>query len=410
MSADQHVVIIGAGHAGGSAAAALRQGGWEGRITIVGDEPELPYQRPPLSKGWLKGEETAESLALRSAKFYGENEIEVRVSARAETIDRDGRRVSLSDGAALAYDYLILATGSRNRPLPVAGADLGGVLELRSAAHADALQAALQPGKRLAVVGGGFIGLEVAASARKLGVDVTVIEREPRLLSRVVCPEVSAFFTKRHEEEGVELLLDVSVSGFTGSEGNITAVALADGREIACDMALVGIGAIPNQELAAEAGLECTNGITVDDEARTSDPHIFAIGDCANRPMPFYDERMRLESVPNALEQAKQAAWAICGKPKPAPEVPWFWSDQFDMRLQIAGLPFGSAQRVLRGSQEDGKFAVYHLAADDRVLCVEAVTFPQAMAIGKILVGKRAIVPAERLGDESVPLKELARG
>ncbi len=376
---------------------------------LVGDEPELPYQRPPLSKSWLKGEESAESLALRSPKFYGEQAIDVQISTRAEAIDAAGQTVALANGALLHYDYLILATGSRNRPLPVEGADLQGILELRTTAHAGALQAALQPGKRLAVVGGGFIGLEVAASARKLGVEVAVIEREPRLLSRVVCAEVSAFFDKRHRGEGVELLLDTAVSGFLGKDGQASAVALADGREVACDIALVGIGAIPNQELALAAGLECANGILVDDDARTSNARIFATGDCANRPMPFYDERIRLESVPNALEQAKQAAWAICGKPTPAAEVPWFWSDQYDIRLQIAGMPFGSVQTVMRGSIDEGKFAVFHLDADDRTLCVEAVNFPQAMAVGKMMIGRRVRIAPARLGDAAVPLKELPK-
>lgn len=409
MSASPHVVVIGAGHAGGSAAAALRQGGWEGRITLIGEEPELPYQRPPLSKGWLKGEESAESLALRSAKFYGEQQIDVRISTVATAIDPAGQTVCLASGERLAYDFLILATGSRNRPLPVEGPDLPGILELRTAAHANALQSALRPGKRLAVVGGGFIGLEVAASARKLGLEVAVIEREPRLLSRVVCAEVSAYFDRRHREEGVTLLLDTAVSGFASQNGHVSAVTLADGQEIPCDIALVGIGALPNQELAAAAGLECANGVVVDDSARTSDQHIFAIGDCANRPMPFYGGRMRLESVPNALEQAKQAAWAICGKPEPAPEVPWFWSDQFDIRLQIAGLPVDAAQTVLRGSVDGGRFALFHLAKDNRVLSVEAVSFPQAMAIGKMLIGKRACVDPARIADETVALKELAR-
>jgi 3-phenylpropionate/trans-cinnamate dioxygenase ferredoxin reductase subunit len=189
----------------------------------------------------------------------------------------------------------------------------------------------------------------------------------------------------------------------------VTGVQLADGRVISCDIALVGIGAVPNQELAAAAGITCTNGIVVDETARTSHPRVFAIGDCANRPMPLYNLNMRLESVPNALEQAKQAAWAICGKAPPPPEVPWFWSDQFDMRLQIAGIPAGAVQTIVRGDPADGKFAVFHLNTDGRVLCVEAVSFPQAMAVGKMMIGKRLHVPVERLGDESVPLKELVR-
>ena len=409
MSSDQPIIIVGAGHAGGSAAALLRQHGWEGGIVLIGTEPELPYQRPPLSKGWLKGEETAESLQLRSSRFYEEHRITVRTGTKAEAIDPAAQTVRLADGEALPYARLILATGSSNRPLPVPGADLEGILELRTTAHADALQASLKPGARIAVVGGGFIGLEVAASARKLGAEAVVIEREERLLQRVVCPELSAYFARRHREEGVELRLGASVAGFEGDNGKVSAVLLADGGRIPCDAALVGIGALAEDGLARQAGLACENGVTVDLEARTSDPDIYAVGDCAWRPMPLYDVMFRLESVPNALEQANQAARSICGKPAPPAEVPWFWSDQYDIRLQIAGLPLGSVQTVVRGDQVSGKFAVFHLAADDRVLCVEAVSFPQAMAIGKMMIGKRLQVTAERLGDEAVPLKELAR-
>ncbi len=409
MSASEQVVIVGAGHAGGAAAALLRQHGWEGAITLVGAEPDRPYQRPPLSKGWLKGEETAESLQLRSARFYAEHRIELRLSSIAERIDTAARTLCLTGGEMLAYDYLILATGSRNRPLPVPGADLDGVLALRNAADADRIQAVLKPGAKLAVVGGGFIGLEVAASARKLGAEVTVIEREGRLLPRVVCEELSAHFAKRHRDEGVTLLLGAAVAGFEGENGQVCAVTLADGERITCDAALVGIGAMAEDELARAAGLECDNGVIVDPNARSSDPRIFAIGDCTRRPLPHYDTLFRLESVPNALDQANLAARAICGRPAPAPEVPWFWSDQYDIRLQIAGLPIGTRRTVLRGSIDKGKFAMFHLNGDGRVICVEAVNLPQAMAVGKIMIARQKVVSADQLADEAIPLKELVK-
>lgn len=408
-SASDTAVIAGAGHAGGTAAALLRQHGWTGGIVLIGAEPDLPYQRPPLSKGWLKGEETAESLQLRSPRFYDENRITVRTGETVTAIDREAHTIRLAGGETLAYAKLILATGSRNRPLPVPGADLGGIMELRSAAHADRLQAALKPGARLVVVGGGFIGLEVAASARALGAAATVVEREVRLLQRVVCPELSAYFERRHREAGVELVLGATVAGFEGQGGQVSAVLLTDGGRIACDAVLIGIGALAEDGLARDAGLECGNGVIVDLTARTSDPDIYAIGDCTWRPMPHYGRMFRLESVPNALEQANQAVRAICGKPAPPPEVPWFWSDQYDIRLQIAGLPLDPVQTVVRGDVNGGKFAVFHLAADGRVLCVEAVSFPQAMAAGKSMIGKGLAVPAARLADESVPLKDLMR-
>ena len=409
MSASQQVIIVGAGHAGGSAAALLRQHGWKGGITLIGAEPQLPYQRPPLSKTWLKGEETGEALQLRSARFYKDNGITVHLSTAVDGIDRKARTAATSRGEKLSYDYLILATGSRNRPLPVRGAQLNGVLELRSAADADCLQAALQPGTKLAVVGGGFIGLEVAASARALGAEATVIEREERLLPRVVCAELSSYFAQRHHEAGVELMLGATVVGVEGCAGRVVAIMLADGRRLPCDVALVGIGAVADDRLAQAAGLACDNGVAVDLEARSSDDRIFAIGDCSRRPLPFYNAEFRLESVPNALEQANQAARAICSKPAPAPEVPWFWSDQYDIRLQIAGLPFGSVRIAIRGSPDSGKFAVFHQAEDDRIVAVEAVNMPQAMAIGKLLIAKGKAVSSEQLADEAFPLKDLAR-
>ena len=298
---------------------------WRGPITLLGDEPIPPYHRPPLSKAWLKGEADAESLALKPLEFYADNNIEFRPDTRAIKLDRSARKVNLRGGAELHYDVLVLATGARPIALPAPGADLDGVMFLRTAADAEKLKATVGAGKRLAVVGGGYIGLEVAASGRGLGAEVVVVEREPRLLARVACDVLSSFFRGRHEKHGVKFELNAQVVGFEGVNGHVTGVKLADGRTIPCDAAVVGVGSHPNDELAAEAGLEIARGVVVDLEARTSDPAVFAIGDVAHRPMPIYGRMFRMESVPNALEQAKQAAAAITGRPLPPGKVPWQW-------------------------------------------------------------------------------------
>ncbi|MCI3132510.1 NAD(P)/FAD-dependent oxidoreductase [Phenylobacterium aquaticum] len=406
-SSDAHVVIIGAGHAGGSAAALLRQYGFTGPIDLVGEEPIPPYQRPPLSKAWLKGEADADSLALKPLEFYAENNIAFRPNLTAVKLTRGDKTVTLSDGSTLTYDILILATGARAIKLPVPGADLKGLLELRTAADAEALKATLGPGKRLAIVGGGYIGLEAAASARALGAEAVVLEREPRLLARVACETLSTFFQSRHEAHGVKFELGASVVGFEGQDGHVTGVKLADGRVIACDAALIGVGAAPNDEIAKDAGLDCARGIVVDLEARTSDPAIFAIGDVAHRPMPIYDRMFRMESVPNALEQAKQAASAITGRPAPAGEVPWQWSDQYDLKLQIAGYAFDVDEILLRGDPATGKFAIFHLKGD-LVQSVEAINSPPEFMMGRQLIGARRPVNKAKLADTSVSMKEVA--
>lgn len=402
-----HVVIAGAGHAGGSAAAMLRQQGWKGPVTLIGEEPLPPYQRPPLSKAWLKGEADEASLLLRPAAFYTDHGMALRLSTRLTGIDRAARTVTLSDGSTLGYDHLILALGARPRRLTLPGSDLEGVLELRSAADADALKAALHPGARLAVIGGGYVGLEAAASARALGADAVVIEREDRVLARVACPPLSRFFHDYHAGQGVCIETGAAVEAFTG-EGRVSAVRLGDGREIACSAILVGVGAVPNDELAREAGLACDSGVVVDLNARTSDPAIFAIGDCTRRPLPLYDRAWRLESVPNALEQAKQAAAAICGKPSPVPEVPWFWSDQYDLRLQIAGLPFDATDIVLRGDMAAPAFALFHLTADGMVQAVEAVNASPEFMGGRRIIARRKRLTRTMIEDMSVTMQQLA--
>jgi 3-phenylpropionate/trans-cinnamate dioxygenase ferredoxin reductase subunit len=404
----RHIVIAGAGHAGGSAAAILRQLGWMGAITLVGEEPLPPYQRPPLSKAWLKGEATADSLALRPGKFYSDATIDLRLGIRAVEVDRTAKTVALSDGGTLTYDFLILALGARARRLPLPGVELDGVLELRSAADADRLKAALRPGAKLAVIGGGYIGLEAAASARALGAEVIIIERESRVLARVACPILSEFFQTFHRSQGVTIEVDAQVAALEGIGGRITGVRLGDGRVIPCDAALIGVGAVANDELAREAGLACQNGIVVDLAARTDDPAIFAIGDCTSRPLPLYERTGRLESVPNALEQAKQAAAMICGKPPPTPEVPWFWSDQYDLRLQIAGMPFDTSEIVVRGDLAAGKFALFHLQPDGTVQAVEAVNAAPEFMGGRRIIAKRKRLTRARIEDMSISMQELA--
>ena len=401
------VVIIGAGHAGGTIAALLRQYGYEAPITLIGEEPLAPYQRPPLSKAWLKGEADADSLALKPTEFYAETGIELLLDVRASAIDRAAHTVALHDGRALAYETLIIATGARARSLPIPGADLKGVLSLRSAADAEELKASLGPGKRLAVIGGGYIGLEAAASARALGGEAVVIEREPRILARVACEILSDFFTAYHRARGVDFELGAFVESLSGADGHVNGVKLADGRTISCDVALVGVGAPPNDEIAQAAGLDCNGGIVVDIHARTSDPDIFAIGDVSHRPLPHYHRSFRLESVANALEQARQAAAAITGRPPPAPEVTWNWSDQYDVKYQFAGMPFEIDDIVLRGDPATAKFAVFHLTGDV-IQAVEAVNAPAEFMAGRQLIAQRRPISRSRLADPTVSMKEVA--
>jgi 3-phenylpropionate/trans-cinnamate dioxygenase ferredoxin reductase component len=407
MTQPSSIVIAGAGHAGGSAAAFLRQFGWTGPITLVGEEPLAPYQRPPLSKAWLKGEANADSLALRPMRFYADNAIDLRLGRSVTGIDQAAGAVTLEDDERLPYSHLILALGSRLRKLPVPGADLPGVLELRTAADADRIKAALKPGLRLAVVGGGYIGLEVAASARALGAAVTVIEREERLLARVASPGLSQFYQATHAAKGVEILLGANVAALEGGAGGVSHVRLGNGNRIACDAAVVGVGALANDAIAAAAGIACNDGIVVDLEARTSEANIFAIGDCTRRPLPHYHRLARLESVPNALEQARQAASAICGRHAPVPEVPWFWSDQYDVKLQMAGMPFDVATTVTRGDPTNGKFAIFLLHESGAVQAVEAINAPAEFMAGRQLIANRKIIVPERLANPSISMKEL---
>ncbi len=408
MSADPtRVLIVGAGHAGGSCGAILRQYGFTGQITVLGDEPVAPYQRPPLSKAYLKGDAGIDTLKLKPNTFYAQQNIDLRLGVTVTTIYAKEKRVSIAGGTDEPYDVLVLATGARARKLPVPGADLRNVHDLRTAADSDRLKAAIANGGHVAVVGGGYIGLEVAASARSLGARVTIVEREARVLARVACKELSSFFEAYHRAKGVDILTGASVTRLMGDANGAVHAIEVDGRILACDAAVIGVGAHAADELARAAGLACENGIVVDADARTSDPHIFAIGDVTRRPMPLYGHRMfRLESVPNALEQAKQAASAIVGRAAPAPEVPWFWSDQYDIKLQIAGVPFDAETIVVRGDPAKAKFAVFH-ASKGRILAVEAVNAIPEFMVGKQLIASGATVDPTRLADTTIAMKQM---
>ena len=406
MSAEK-IVIIGAGHAGSSAAAFLRQYGFKGSITLVGDEAGLPYQRPPLSKAWLKGASDPASLVLRPKDFYAAHAIELRTSTRAAAIERKRRAVLLEGGERLRYDTLILALGSRLRQLNVPGADLGGVLALRTTENADRLKAMIAPGRTLVIVGGGYVGLEVAATARDLGAHVVVIESASRVLARSASRELSEFLQRYHRARGVQLELNARVTALSGKDGHVAAVHLADGREIACDAVLVGIGADGNDLLARKAKLACDDGILVDDAARSDDPAIFAIGDCTRRPLPRYGRKLRVESIPSAVEQARQAASAICLRPAPSPEIPWFWSDQSELRLQIAGLNHDVEHTVVRGDPATNRFAIFHLNGERALQAVEAINAPADYMAGRALIASTKPVDPALLADVTVSPKQL---
>lgn len=410
MSETSRIVIVGAGHGGGSLCPALRQAGHVGPITLVGDEPLLPYHRPPLSKAYLKEGVSVEGLQLRPTAYYEQAGIELQLGRIAVAVDSEARHVTLDDGRVLPFDFLVLATGSRARRLALPGAELPGIHHLRDLADADALRSSLVPGARLAIIGGGYIGLEVAASAIALGARPILLERETRILGRVACEPLAAFFDRFHRAQGVDIRTGIDIVGFEGDD-HVGGVRLADGSVIPCDAALVGVGAQVCDELARNAGIGCEpGGVRVDDNARTSVPGIYAIGDMSWRPMPLYGDRMfRLESVPNAIEQGKRVAADIVGKPAPAHEVPWFWSEQYDRKLQIAGVPFDSHRIVVRGSIDEAKFAIWHLADDGRVLAVEAVNMPAEFMAGRNLVGSGRRIDPDRLADNAIPIKQIVQ-
>jgi 3-phenylpropionate/trans-cinnamate dioxygenase ferredoxin reductase subunit len=401
-----HVVVAGAGHAGGALVAYLRQYGFDGNVTLVGEEDALPYQRPPLSKGWLLGEVQLDDLLLRPADFYEKNGIALRLGHRITTIDRGERWVHLDTGENLRYDNLVIATGCSPARPPIPGADAAGVMMLRSVYDAERLRADIGPGSTLVIVGGGYIGLEVAASARSLGANVIVVECASRVLARVAHPAISSFLTDIHLRHGVQIETGRCVTRIDASSGHVHRVELDDGRLIPCDAVLIGVGGRPNDGIARAAGITCDDGIVVDLQARSSDPYVFAIGDVTRRPLPLYDRMARLESVPNAIEQAKQAASAITGRQAPAPEVPWQWSDQYDLKIQIAGYPFGADDVVMRAHPDTQTLALFHMKGD-RLLSVETVNAHAEFMAGRQLIGRQARLDKVKLADLSLTMKQL---
>lgn len=400
---NETIAIVGAGHAAGQAAVSLRQYGHTGPIVLIGEEPYLPYQRPPLSKKFLAGELELERLYVKPPQFYADKDVELRLGARVASIEVGARRLRLADGGHVAWDRLLLTLGSRVREMRVPGVDLAGVHYLRTIDDVHAIQPGFVAGRKLVVVGGGYIGLEVAAIARTHGLEVTVVEMAERLLARVVCPEVSAYYQALHEAAGVRLLLNTSVDGFAGN-GLVNQVVTGAG-ELEADLVIIGIGIVPVTDIAEAAGLACDDGICVDAHARSSQADIFAAGDCTRHPNAILGRQLRLESVHNALEQARTAAASLCGEDKPYDQVPWFWSDQYDTKLQIAGLSADYDQVILRGDPATGSFSACYLR-EGRLQAVDAINSPRDFMQAKKLLAELPVMDPTRLADPDVPLPE----
>ena len=396
------MVIVGAGHAAGQAAASLRQEGYDGEIVILGDETHSPYQRPPLSKQYLSGEHGLERVHLRPAKFYQDRNVTVKTGTRVEAIDVKAKTVTTGAGETIAYNKLLLATGARPRHLTIPGHDLLGIHYLRGIDDVDAIRADMDRAKRLIIVGGGYIGLEVAAVAAQRGLEVHVLEMESRILARVTTERMSRYYHQLHESRGVHIHTRAAVTAFKGV-GHVQGV-ICDDEEFPGDMVIVGIGVIPNTEVAEAAGIECGNGILVDDHCRTSAPDVFAAGDCTNHPNPLLGRRLRLESVPNAMDQARVAAANMCGGDKAYSSIPWFWSDQFELKLQMVGFSADGDTEVVRGDMAGNCFAVFYLK-DGAVVAVDAVNSPKEFMVCKQLIGRK--VDAAALGDPAADLKAL---
>lgn len=400
------VVIVGAGQAGYQTAESLRQEGYAAPITLIGAEPHAPYQRPPLSKAYLLGETDRHRLKFRAEHYYADHAIDLRVSTEATAIDRERRRVVLADGTNLPYAHLVLATGARPRSLPVPGAELEGVFALKTLDDTDRIDRRLGSAESVVVVGAGFIGLELAAVARKLGKVVTVLEAAPRVMGRVVTPELSDFFARVHRDQGVEIVTGAQVEAFLGEAGAVCAVACADGARHEADLVVVGIGVTPEVALAEGCGLPCDDGILVNAQGRTADPRVFAAGDCTRYDHPFAGKPIRLESVQNAADQGRCVAAAIAGRARLYDTVPWFWSDQYDLKLQMVGLQEGCDETVLRGDMADRKFSLFHFRAG-ALRAVDSVNRPADHIQGRKLLAAGISPTAEQAADAGFKLKDL---
>jgi 3-phenylpropionate/trans-cinnamate dioxygenase ferredoxin reductase component len=401
------IIIIGAGQAGAQAVDTLRREGFAGRLVLIGDEPELPYQRPPLSKKYLAGEMNVDRLPFRHRTFYDEHRVELKLGLRVVRIDAAARQVELDGGEELTYDRLLLCVGTVSRPLTCPGATLQGVHYLRSLADVAPIRGGCLPGARIVIIGGGYIGLEAAATCRKLGCEVVVLEMADRIMNRVVAPTVSQYFAGEHAAHGVNIVCNARVIRLEGGQ-RVERVVCADGSRYATDLVVVGIGAMATAELANTAGLAWDNGIVVDEYCRTSDPAIYAAGDCTNHPSPRFGRRVRLESVDNAFEQAKSAALNLLDRPVVHDRVPWFWSDQFDNKLLIVGLSQDYDRQVLRGDPALRSFSVCYLKGRE-LLAVESVNHSKDYMAARKLIAERALLDPDKLADGALTLKEAVQ-
>ncbi|BCH65463.1 pyridine nucleotide-disulfide oxidoreductase [Agrobacterium vitis] len=402
---ENSLVIVGAGQAGFSVASKLRALNDQRPITMIGLAPELPYQRPPLSKKYLIGEMSFDRLLLRPAQWYDENAVTLRLSSWVEEIDRSQKLLRLQDGSSLSYDTLVLATGSTPRGLPQEiGGNLAGVYTIRNKADADRLAGVMKPGRRLLIIGGGYIGLEAAAVARHLGLEVTVIEMAGRILARVAAKETADFIRAVHQGHGVMIRENMGLKRLLGKNGVVTAAELSDGSRLDVDLVIVGIGATANDGLARNAGLHVQNGIIVDGYARTSDPDIFAAGDCAL--LPWGEGAVRLESVQNAVDQGEAIAMVLAGGTTPYTPKPWFWSDQYDLKLQIAGLNLGYDETIIRPGMREGSLSVWYYR-QDRFLAVDAINDAKAYVTAKKLLEAGRSADKAIIGNPQEDLKQL---
>jgi 3-phenylpropionate/trans-cinnamate dioxygenase ferredoxin reductase subunit len=401
-------IIVGTGQAGFQVAASLRSEGYLDLITLIGEEPHIPYQRPPLSKGFILGTQDAESIELRPASYYENHKINLLCGERVVAIFPAEQQVEIASGGNLSYDALVLATGASNRKLSIPGVELDGVLYLRSLAESIFLKERLAEVREIVVIGGGFIGLELAAAASTLAKKVTVVEALPRLMARVCAPIISEFFRELHSSRGVAILCNQTVTEIRGSDNNVREVLLSDGRALPADLVLVGIGVTPNTELASAAGLAVANGICVDEFLQTTDPNIFAIGDCAEHPNQFAaGARIRIESVQNAADQAASVATTIAGRRTPYRAVPWFWTDQYDIKLQMAGISAGHDRIVTRGSAELRKLSVFYFKGE-KLIAIDSINRPVDHMIGRKLMAAGSHLTPEQAADENVDLKKMA--
>ncbi len=398
------IVIIGGGQAGAQSVDTLRREGFAGRLVLICEEDMLPYQRPPLSKKFLSGELMADRLLFRHRAFYDEHAIELRLGVRATQVATGARRIALSNGEEIAYDRLLLCLGSLPRSLTCPGSDLPGVHYLRGIADVAAIQQGLKPGARAVIVGGGYIGLEAAATARHLGCAVTVLEMADRVMNRVVASNVSEYFAHEHRTQGVKIICNSRVVRLEGS-GRVERVICADGSMYPADLLIVGVGVVANSQLAIDAGIKCENGIVVDEYCRTSDPAVFAAGDCTNYFSPRYQTRVRLESVDNAFEQSKVAALNILDRQAVYDRVPWFWSDQFDNKLLIVGVSQGHDQQLTRGDPATRSFSVCYIKGGE-LLAIEAINHSKDYMAGRKLIADRMRPNLDKLADPSVSIKD----